>query len=105
MRVSVKEIVCARMVGQQGERERQCPERAGALQELAALDAAVAVLVVEIENLLVDLGLCNGGHFFPFVKAPASCASAAAGRRPPGRSCPPRRIPARGTSPPSAAAP
>ena len=62
MRGSVNEIVCARVVRQQRQRERERAEGAGALQELAPTDAAVAVLVVELEDALVNLNLTDGSH-------------------------------------------
>ncbi len=47
----------ARVVGQQRLRHRQPrrAERGGALQELAAVDVAVAILVVKVVHALVDL--------------------------------------------------
>src|SRR5438067_8529992 len=58
------------IVRQERDRETQRAKRASALQELAAVDAPVAVLVVKREDLLVDLGLGNGAH-----GSPRSCRS------------------------------
>ncbi len=60
MRGSVKEIVCASAYrGQQRLRHGEAPDRnrGGLQQEFAAIHAPMAVLVVEIEHTLVDLGL------------------------------------------------
>ena len=59
MRASVKEIVCGPGSWAAALRhdERRSAHGARPLQELAAVHAAVAVLVVEIEDLLVDFRL------------------------------------------------
>src|SRR5258708_11269651 len=63
-RVGKRNRLRARVIGQQRKGEGQCAHRARALEELAPVDAAVAVLVVELENLLVDLRLGDGSHAF-----------------------------------------
>ncbi len=56
------------------DRQRARAESPGALQELAPVYAAVAILVVKIEHLLVDFGLRNRGHCISLAPIVNKCA-------------------------------
>ncbi len=66
-RVGKRDRLRARVVRHQAVRHRKGAgaERAGALEELAPVDAAVAVLVVEREDLPVDVNLGDGHAVSP----------------------------------------
>src|SRR5207302_3710315 len=63
-RIGERDGLCARVIGQEREREGERAERTCALQEFAPVNATVAILVVKVEDLLVDLLLRDGVHRF-----------------------------------------